>query len=68
MMRIEYEMRERDITQAALACQTGINRVTVNKILRGREKAWPKWRDAMAEALGWPVERAAELFEEVEVR
>ena len=68
MMRIEYEMKERDITQAALASQAGMNRVTVNKILRGREKAWPKWRDAMAKALGWPKDRAAELFEEVEVR
>lgn len=45
-----------------------MNRVTVNKVLRGRERAWPKWRDAMAEALDWPVERATDLFEEVEVR
>lgn len=67
-MRIEYEMKERGITQAALASRAGMNRVTVNKILRGRERAWPKWRDAMAEVLDWPVDRAAELFEEVEVR
>ena len=68
MMRIEFEMRQRGVTQAALANMSNVNRVTINKIVRGREKAWPKWRDAIAEALGWPIDRAEELFEEVEVR
>ena len=67
MKRIEYEMRERGITQTALADMAGVNRVTVNKILHGREKPWPKWRDAMAAALDWPLDRAAELFAEIEV-
>ena len=39
MKRIEYELRERGITQTALADKAGINRVTVNRILRGRETA-----------------------------
>lgn len=69
MKRIEYEMRERGITQTALADKAGINRVTINKILHGHEKPWPKWRDAIASAIGWPLDKAAELFEEItEVR
>ena len=68
MMRVEFEMRQRGITQATLANMSNVNRVTINKIVRGREKAWPKWRDAIAGALGWPIDRADELFEEVEVR
>ena len=67
MKQIEVEMRERGITQTALADMAGINRVTVNRILRGKEQPWPKWRDAMAKALDWPLNRAAELFEEIEV-
>ena len=67
MKRIEYELRERGITQTALADKAGINRVTVNRILCGRETAWPKWRNALAAALDWPEERADELFMEVEV-
>ena len=67
MKRIEFEMRERNMTQTALAEASGINRVTINKIMRGHETPWPKWRDAMAKALDWPLERAAELFEEIEV-
>lgn len=67
MKRIEYEMRERGITQTTLASDTSINRVTVNKIIRGYEKPWPKWRNAIAKALDWPTDRAAELFEDVEV-
>ena len=68
MKRIEFEMRERHITQTALADASGVSRITINKLIRGRETPWPKWRDAIAVALGWPLERAAELFEEIEVR
>lgn len=68
MIRLEYEMRERGKSQAALAEETGINRVIINKIIRGHEKPWPKWRDALAQALGWPLENAADLFEEIEVQ
>lgn len=68
MKRIEYEMRERHITQTALADASGISRVTLNKILLGYERPWPKWRDALATALDWPLEHATELFEEIEVR
>ncbi len=68
MKRIEYELRERGMTQTALAEASGVNRVIISEILHDREKAWPKWRDAMATALGWPLERANELFEEIEVK
>lgn len=67
MKRLEYEVRERGVTLTALAEMSGVNRVTISKILHGREVAWPKWRDAIATALGWPLDRAGELFEEVEV-
>lgn len=67
MKRLEYEVRERGVTLTALAERSGVNRVTISKILHGREVPWPKWRDAIATALGWPLDRAGELFEEVEV-
>ena len=67
MKRIEFEMRKREMTQTALSAASGVSRVTINKIMRGREKPWPKWRDAIAKALDWPLERADELFEEIEV-
>lgn len=67
MKRLEYEMRERKVSQTALAEASGVNRVIISKILCGREQAWPKWRDAIAAALDWPLDRAAELFEEIEV-
>lgn len=66
MKLIEQVMAERGISQTKLADASGVNRVTVNRILHGKEQAWPKWRDAMAAALDWPLDRASELFAEVE--
>ena len=67
MKRVEQVMKERGIKQTALADESGISRPLINRVLRGKEKAWPKWRDAMATALDWPLDRADELFEEIEV-
>lgn len=67
MKRIEYELRERGMTQTALAEASGVNRVIICSILHDKERVWPKWRDAMAIALGWPLDRADELFDEIEV-
>lgn len=68
MKRIEFELSKRGMTQTTLADASGVNRVTINKILRGRETPWPKWRDAIARALDWPLDKADELFQEIEVR
>lgn len=68
MKRLEYLLREQGITQAEIAEKAGIHRMTVNKIIHGREKPWPKWRDAIATALDWPLDRAEELFQEIEVK
>lgn len=67
MLRLEYELRKREMTQTALSDASGVNRVKINRILRGHEKAWPKWRDAISRALDWPLDKADQLFEEVQV-
>ena len=65
MRRLEAELRARGISQSELARMTGINRVSINRMLHGKEVPWPKWRVAIADAIDWPVDRAAELFEEM---
>lgn len=52
------------MTQTALAEKTGINRVIISKIAHGRETPYPKWSEAIAQALEWTGD-PAELFEEV---
>ena len=65
MTLAEREMQRRGITQTALARGAGLHRTKLNKILRGREQPWPKYRDAIASAVGWEGD-PAELFEDVE--
>lgn len=63
MLKVEHEMRRQGITQTELAERTGVNRVSINRIIRGKEQAWPKYRNAIAQALGWNG-NTSELFEE----
>lgn len=63
--KAEFLIRQRGYTQTAFAEQTGLSRTKLNLILHGREKPWPKYRNTIAEALGWNGD-PAELFEEVD--
>lgn len=67
MLKIDYVLRSRGITQTELARRTGINPSIVSQLVRGERPAFPKWRDAILRELDWPSERASELFEECEV-
>ena len=67
MLKAEYLMHESGKTQTDISIETGIGRVSINRVLRGELKPYPKYRKAFAKALNWPIERAAELFEEIEV-
>ena len=65
MIRLENEMGRLGVSQTELAEMTGINRVSINRMLRGKEAPWPKWRDSIAKAINWPADSVDELFEEV---
>ena len=66
MLKVEYLMREQGKTQTDVSNETGIERVTINRVLRGALPPYPKYRDAFAKSLGWQG-NPAELFQEIEV-
>lgn len=68
MLKAEYIMRERGATQTDIAMRSKINRVTVNRFLRGKDAPNEQQAQAIAAALDWPTDSAAELFEEIEVK
>ena len=61
---VAREMCLRGSTQPELANMTAIDRVSINRILRGREQSWPKYQNKIANALGW-TGNPADLFKEV---
>lgn len=67
MKRIEREMKERGITQTALAEETGIHRVTVNRIIGGKQAPGfgeGQSAERIAQAIGYAGDLHA-LFEEI---
>ena len=66
MLKAEYLMRRQGFTQTELSSASGVHRTIISRVLNGGLPAYPKWRDAIAEALGWEGD-PAELFEEIEV-
>ena len=64
LTKAEVLLRQRGVSQTELAEGGGLSRVKLNRILRGREKPWPKYQGAIADALGWEGD-PSELFEEV---
>lgn len=67
MLRAEYEAREQGITQTDIGRACGINRVTINRIMRGWEIPKDTHKERIATALGWDGD-PAELFQEIEVK
>lgn len=65
MLVIKRIMRERNVSQAWLAREAGINQTSVNRIVNGREAAFSKRGQKIADALGWAGD-PADLFKEVE--
>ena len=65
MLRVEYEARTRGFQFADIADACNVSKSLISRVVRGREKPYPKLRNGIAAALGWPTERAGELFEEI---
>ena len=53
MLFAELLMRDKGITQVDVANRGGISRVAVNRVLRGHEKPWPRYKKAFCDALEW---------------
>ena len=62
---MEQERKRQGLSQSEIARRTGLSNVTVNKVERGATPPYPKYREAIKQALGWNGD-AAELFEEFE--
>ena len=67
VLRIDYEMSEQNITQQKLGDTVGCHRVVIGRYVSGKDRPCKKRAEAIADALGWPQERADELFEPIEV-
>lgn len=65
MLRFVREARDRGWSIARLAREAGVNQTQVYEIKSGDRNARPHVQVRVARALGWPLERAAELFEKV---
>ncbi len=68
MLRVEKEIRERNVSQSELSRRTGMHVSSINNILRGRMIAFPGQRAKITKALhemGYTGSEA-ELFSEVE--
>ena len=64
--RIAFELKQKGMTQTQLAQAADVNEASLSRIIAGKEDAFPKRGQRIADALGWsgPYE---ELFEDVEV-
>lgn len=64
MLKINYVMEERGVTQTQLARLIGKQQPTISLYVNGKQNPRAKARRLIARALRWPEERADELFEE----
>ena len=53
MLIAELMMRNQGITQTDVANIGGVNRVSINRVLRGHVKPYPKYKKAFCTALDW---------------
>lgn len=66
MLRAKYEAYEQGLKTVDLAQMVGIKPQAMSRILNGKEPAWPRRGQRVADALGWD-RPWQELFEEIEV-
>lgn len=67
MLKVEYIMKERGLSQTDIAKASGVHRVTVNRITRGKELPSEYHAQKIAKAMDWQGDWH-ELFDEIEVR
>lgn len=66
MLKMKQLRLRKGISQFELARRTGIHPSNLSRIERGVLPAYKNWATKIARALGWPVEKADELFQKVE--
>jgi transcriptional regulator with XRE-family HTH domain len=66
LKRLQVERQRLCLSQFQLGKLADVHPAEISRLERGRIYPYPGWRRKLAEALGWPVERAEELFEEVQ--
>ena len=64
MLRIEQILKEQGLSQAKAARLADVNETSMSRIVSGKEPAFPKRGQRIADALGWKDDWQ-ELFEEV---
>jgi len=67
MLVLKSERLRQGLSQAKLATRAGIHPDYIGRLENGKIYPYPGWRKRLAEALGWPVEQAEKLFEEVKL-
>lgn len=71
MIRLEYEIRNSGLTNEAVAKRAQVGYATLSRILNGKQKVGLKRgyvAERLALAVGWPVDRKEELFEEIHLQ
>ena len=63
-MRLESERKRRHWSRAELSRRTGMNPITIYMIEKGKQQPFPGQVAKLAEAFGYPADRANELFVE----
>ena len=63
-LRIEQVLKERGLSKAKAARMADVNQSCMSRIVNGKEPAWPKRGQRIADAIGWEGDWR-ELFEEV---
>ncbi|MBU4532180.1 MAG: helix-turn-helix transcriptional regulator [Firmicutes bacterium] len=66
MLKVRQERQRRGISQAKLACLTGIGAPDLSSMELGIRKPFPGWKKRIARALGVTGAEADRLFEEVD--
>jgi transcriptional regulator with XRE-family HTH domain len=62
---MEVERRRLGLTKSELARRAGLNQTTVIEATNGKRTPGAAQLAKLATGLGWPVERAADLLDEV---
>ncbi len=64
MITLKSERVRKGISQVKLSMLAGLDPATLSRLESGRLYPYPAWQRRLAEALGWPVEKADALFKE----
>lgn len=64
MTRLRQRREAAGLSRLEVARRSRIAPTTYGRIERGDERPYDVWKARIAQALGWPVDRADELFED----